>query len=784
MSERSIAVLLTFVAAVGVARPSAAQRGTFRYRVQPGDSCASIARRLYGSSRDYERIHELNPDLGPPPHRLEPGTVLILPRPPDDGPDARVTGAQNVVRARPPGGRFAPASVGDELSRGAQVETGARSSAELTFRDRSTVQMREETLVIIYGGSGSLAQRRSTATLERGALRSRLAELTGRFSVDTPSGTARVVGGDAIVAVDDDGSSRLANHEGRPATVTAGNVSVRVPAGSGTRVRRGERPAPPRPLPAAPRWRVDQPGRFVGLTGRGGTIGGAFEPVEGAVAYRVEVARRPDGTDVAAAVEITAPTTEFAIHRMPAGVYYVSIATIDEWLLEGLPSPRRAVQVLEARVIPPGGGEPLVEPYDPGDPSVPDRLPRVLPGTWIVAPVGFKCGPHGGSAAEMSTLLGDGRTVVQCFDPGGREVPAFDVVLSAPRARVEEATAELVRRVPSRVVVHLESELSIPNDLLAWSPEGVEVGRVTRRPDGAFEVPLTATTDAPSEIPVTLGVAEGDERVALAHFFATVRDSSTSPRPSHPTPSAPTRTYEVAPGLFTHLALPEVVPISPAGRAGATFHAAIGGITADASSGGIRDTVRGNFGARARLFDQPLEIGFDWTIDASGEYTSEARRGAADLRVFANLTYPASSDFALTTDLTAWIPTGATDGSLGDVRLIPSVSLSGSFSRPLWLRTRQGFVVDTSGDTQLWSSAYGTDVRLLEALELGIEAQLVVGRSYGEDRLAAALAFQAALPLGPAEGLLGLRIGFGPDGESVFGRFAALGALRFILDAP
>jgi len=36
-----------------------AQGATFRYRVQPGDTCAGIARRLYGSSRDYERIHEL-----------------------------------------------------------------------------------------------------------------------------------------------------------------------------------------------------------------------------------------------------------------------------------------------------------------------------------------------------------------------------------------------------------------------------------------------------------------------------------------------------------------------------------------------------------------------------------------------------------------------------------------------------------------------------------------------------------------------------------------------------
>ena len=45
------------------------------------------------SSRAYDRIHRLNPGLGPPPHRLVPGTVLVLPRPEAGGPDARLTAA-------------------------------------------------------------------------------------------------------------------------------------------------------------------------------------------------------------------------------------------------------------------------------------------------------------------------------------------------------------------------------------------------------------------------------------------------------------------------------------------------------------------------------------------------------------------------------------------------------------------------------------------------------------------------------------------------------------------
>ncbi len=795
-----LGLLAPLCSLVGLPSVAVAQTGTFRYRVQAGDTCAGIARRLYGSSRDYERIHVLNPGLGLPPHSLEPGSVLVLPRPPDDGPDARVTGTENDVRARAPGGRFIPAAVGDELVRGHRVETGADSSAELTFRDRSTVQMRERTLVIVYGGSERQARRRRAASLERGVLRGRLSELTGRLAVDTPTGTARIVGGDAIVAVGEDGASRLANHSGRSATITGNRVSVEVPPGTGTVVRRGARPSPPRPPPEPPRWKPDQPGRFVGLTGRGGTVSGEFDEVEGAVAYRIEVARRPDGTDVAAAIEVPAVSTSFRVHRLPAGVYYVAVATIDEWLLEGRPSPRRAVQVLEARIIPPGGGEPVVAPYDPGDPSEPDRPPRVLPGTWVVAPVGFTCGLHGGALTGMSTLRGDGRTAVACSDPAGRPVPSFDVVLEAPTITVDgeapvavvdgEAPAVAVdgggaaiidRRARVMLRLRVDGPLALPAGLVAWGPPGVEVGRPRRLPGGMLEVPVTALTDGPSEFAVSIGVSEGNDRVSLGHVSVVVRAPAPVRRPPSPHSSdaaPPPRTMAL--GAFSLAPAVDAVALLPVGEGRARFHGAASAMS-KARDDGI-GTLRADFGVRARPFDIPLEVGFDWVVDARGDYEVASRLGHGDLRVSAGVDFDLAPALRLIADVTAWLPTQAAVGTLGTVRIVPSLSLEGSFVRPFWLRTRQAVIADTAGEALSWASAYGADVRFFDdRLTLGAELQLVVGPGSGTGMFALGLGAEAGFLIGSTEILLGLRMGIGPDAVPVFGAFTGVAALRFIL---
>ena len=87
------------VAVLAIAAPARAD-DTVEYVVQEGDTCLGIAIRVIGDRAAYEDIHRLNPNLGPTPHELVAGTVLILPK--TGGPDARLTRARGDVKVRKP----------------------------------------------------------------------------------------------------------------------------------------------------------------------------------------------------------------------------------------------------------------------------------------------------------------------------------------------------------------------------------------------------------------------------------------------------------------------------------------------------------------------------------------------------------------------------------------------------------------------------------------------------------------------------------------------------------
>ncbi|MEO0326530.1 MAG: FecR domain-containing protein, partial [Myxococcota bacterium] len=390
------------------AAPALAQEGEFfEVTVRRGDSCARIAQRYYGDWRRYDVIIRYNPELqeGAPGGRcgpnLRPGVLLRLPRDPgaaaapaEATPDARLTAARRDVQAREPeDADWRPASRGLGLFRGWRVNTLEASTAEVTFRDTSTVHMRENTLVIIYGGEARTARRQTTrARLERGTLRSRLGEL--RLDVDTPSSNASLDGGAAVVVVDEEGTSRVSNFDGGAARVrgaTGGRVNVR--PGYGSEVRRGRRPSRPRPLPPAPRWSEDGPTHFLGVVGAGGTLRGAWDPVPVARTYRVEVGLGDPGGAVLAATEVDAEVTRFELRGLPAGRYWARVSTIDAAFFEGRPSGPKRFELVHVDLRAPGAG--ATEDLEP-DPSLAPRAPRTLVGSAIIAPEGFRCRRAGG----------------------------------------------------------------------------------------------------------------------------------------------------------------------------------------------------------------------------------------------------------------------------------------------------------------------------------------------------------------------------------------------------
>lgn len=489
-----VAALLV-VACLGGAH---AQGTTFEYTVEVGESCASIARELYGDRERYDLIHAYN-DLGPLPHQLRPGQTLVLLRPELARSEAVVQRVVRRVEQRPPGlERWMRAAPGASLQRGHQIVTREDAQAELRFRDGSTLHMRERSLVIVMAEGRHESRSIGRATLERGNLRAHLGRLARNIDVATPSARTRV-SGDAWVGVDEGGTSRVANRGRRAIVVHGDRGRVRVPSGSGTVVRRGERPDAPHPLPAPPSWRDDFQGRFVGFVGAGAPVVVSWEAVEGADGYRVELAHRPSGGDVVRSLRVSGTHARF--DGLDPGVYYASVATIDEEF-EGPNGSARAVVTLAARLLPPGGGTHVAE-----------NVPRVVPGTAVVAPSGYRCGTRD-SMQTLFTLRALGRQTLRCVDASGLELLGGDLVVVRARARVVGAPVVRRGRV-TRIRFQLDSPVALPDRLVARTPQGVAVGPIVRR-DGVYVAEIGAAADAPANVAVELQVAVGADRLGIA----------------------------------------------------------------------------------------------------------------------------------------------------------------------------------------------------------------------------------------------------------------------------
>jgi len=235
--------LVALVAAPGTPARAEEPPGLSDYWVQPGDSCWSIAERLFGSGERYDQIHRYN-DLGPMPHLLTPGQRLRVPGTASP-PTARVRVPQNDVRSRPPvSPDWVNARENTPLWQLFRVATGDESSAEIRFQDESSLVMRQDALLVIHGASAAAARLKreikTTITLEKGTVRGGLARLdaVADLAVSTPAAEIDLLATLAQVSVDEEEATQVCVCRPRP--------------------RRGRRP---RRQPARP----DRGGRRLGL---------------------------------------------------------------------------------------------------------------------------------------------------------------------------------------------------------------------------------------------------------------------------------------------------------------------------------------------------------------------------------------------------------------------------------------------------------------------------------------------------------------------------------------
>lgn len=319
---------------------------------QPGDDCQKIAQRLWGSPDGYKQLHELNAMKNGHP-KLVPGTRLRI-RP---EPEAHLTYVKPDVKTRPPQEpTWKPGQQGEALYRLHQVNTLRGAGAEVTLRDTSKLQLRENALVVIYGTTegGAKAQPRKSGGMElvQGELRMRLAALRGEpLPLETPAAQVAANGQELSISVDEQRMSRVAVFDGK-AQVAAKGAKVEVPGGQGTRVEQGKVPEPPRPLLPAPAWSTA--GRREVLLALGGTPQAhalKWRPVAGAVSYRVALARDEGFNNLVAEA---APTSQAALAldtgALPPGRYHARVQAVDALGLPGMPSLSRTVEVLAVKV--------------------------------------------------------------------------------------------------------------------------------------------------------------------------------------------------------------------------------------------------------------------------------------------------------------------------------------------------------------------------------------------------------------------------------------------------
>jgi len=510
---RALALLLT----LGLATPARAAPPLVDYVVQDGDTCQTIARKLYGSSKHLGLLHANN-KLGRLPHRLTPGMVLKVPQSADatptdtpisttttnnnnnnnnttttnptppttttansnpattttPNPDAILSSLRNEVDAYTP--EQHPGRRDEPLSRGHRVNTHAASSAEITFADESRLQLGEQSLIVILGSTRTQARssgKPEDTTLVTGSLRAHLGALAGKprpLALQTPSAQVSLEPGEAQLAVDAEQSTRLAVHRGS-ASLRAQSKTVRVPEQHGSKAARGKPPTQPRPLPAAPTWTTppplfvlqQDPAPVIAVYAPGLGLPGAPAPTS----WHVQVARDDRFNDLVVDTRAPAEVTRLEL-RVPPGRYHTRVSAIDSDQFEGRASEAAPVHIASVQTVPASPGKPATLMISPGSFCALDDGP-LLP---VQAPLQLRPGsPHTLRCAADAT--GAGATALEI--PRSAAGTPQTITTTDPLQRLGDDAVAIVR-----ITLQDAAGAPVPDLTIEASADpGVQLGPLT-----------------------------------------------------------------------------------------------------------------------------------------------------------------------------------------------------------------------------------------------------------------------------------------------------------------
>ncbi|MPS49352.1 FecR domain-containing protein [Methylobacillus sp.] len=184
------------LAGLALAVHASAQAGTISHSVEPGDNLYNLAARYMGNPHAWPDIQKLNHISNP--HRLKPGTSLLIPKVSSTVTASFVHGEAWLVDDA--GNTIKRIAHGDQLNEGDIVRTGQHSYLSLEFADHSVARILSNTHVRLdrIKESGLVPQGQRVIYLEQGNMDVSVTPAPKRnsqhFKVITPQAVAAVRG--------------------------------------------------------------------------------------------------------------------------------------------------------------------------------------------------------------------------------------------------------------------------------------------------------------------------------------------------------------------------------------------------------------------------------------------------------------------------------------------------------------------------------------------------------------------------------------------------------------
>ena len=459
------------------------------YVIRPGDTIEGLTIRYLGSRDRWRENADLNQEMFPNPHVIQPGErvkLLVPTKLPADG--ALLQQISNEVQDQPAPLDWTDARPGDLLRARDGVKTLEQSSAQLEFADETALLVTEQSIIFIGDEKQQQAQvDRTLIEIEVGQ-----ADLEGP-AASAATGQFEIVLGDATATPKASADSGLQTRARKAESgaqlmvysgeseLEAGGSTVNVATGMGSTVPAGEPPkAPEKLLPAAADL-VPAPGS--GLA----TPRPAFSwtAVDGAESYILEVCRDPR---CGALLERVTDLTEssWTPAGLPVEKLYWRVTAVSPSGLDGYPSESVDFEILSA-----------VADTEPPEVRISFTGPQLAPRSglnqsWILGP-GMEIEievEDGASGVEQWTPAIDGEEV----SPEGSPQRGASGTLKGPWERGEHTVGVVVSdRAGNRREVEVPFIFDPDPPELSWGVEGSgEVGSTAGEPSDASAAPAQA----------------------------------------------------------------------------------------------------------------------------------------------------------------------------------------------------------------------------------------------------------------------------------------------------